>query len=135
MFEVVPTFELEGVPLNAPVVVLKLAHDGLLEMEKLSVSPLASLAVGLKLYACPTDADVAGVPLIFGALLVLVEDFAVIENVGKYVVRHESFTPIRMLLHVPAVVGVPRKRPVEVENVAHDGLLEITNVTGSSSGS
>ncbi|HEU4603399.1 MAG TPA: hypothetical protein VFS24_15605 [Steroidobacteraceae bacterium] len=74
-------------------------------------------------------------PLIFGAVLLVDEVFAVMENVGKYVVRQESVTPIFMLLHVPAEVGVPRSKPVLRENVAQEGLLEITNVTGSSSGS
>ncbi|HEU4603400.1 MAG TPA: hypothetical protein VFS24_15610 [Steroidobacteraceae bacterium] len=49
MFEVVPTFVLAGVPLNAPVEELKLVHDGLFEMEKVRGSPFASLAEGRKL--------------------------------------------------------------------------------------
>ena len=38
-----------GVPFSWPVVVLKLAHDGLLMMPKVSFWPSASLAVGTKL--------------------------------------------------------------------------------------
>jgi hypothetical protein len=44
----VPTLELEGVPLRAPVVVLKLAQDGILTMLKESVRPEGPLAVGVK---------------------------------------------------------------------------------------
>jgi hypothetical protein len=46
MPEVVPTCELAGVPLKRPVVLLKLAHEGLFVMEKTSESPFESLAVG-----------------------------------------------------------------------------------------
>ena len=46
MFEYVPTFAAAGVPLRRPVHVLKLAHDGRLEIAKRSLSPSGSLAVG-----------------------------------------------------------------------------------------
>ena len=46
MLEYVPTCELEGVPLKRPVVLLKVAQDGLLEIQKTSGSPFESLAVG-----------------------------------------------------------------------------------------
>ena len=48
MLENVPTFELVGVPDNRPVVLLKLAHVGRFEMLNVSLSPLASLALGVK---------------------------------------------------------------------------------------
>lgn len=48
MFAYVPTFVLAGVPLTWPVAILKLAHEGLFCTLKLSVSPFASLAVGVK---------------------------------------------------------------------------------------
>ena len=44
--EVVPTFALDGVPLNCPVEVLKLAHEGLAAMENVSVWPSGSEAAG-----------------------------------------------------------------------------------------
>jgi hypothetical protein len=49
MLEYVPTCELAGVPLSTPVLLLKVAHDGLFEIEKISGSPFESLAVGWKL--------------------------------------------------------------------------------------
>ena len=48
MFEYVPTFAAAGVPLNWPVLVLKLAHEGLLLIENVSVLPLGSVVVGVK---------------------------------------------------------------------------------------
>jgi hypothetical protein len=41
-----PTSAAVGVPPRSPVLVLKAAHDGLPVMEKLSVLPLASEALG-----------------------------------------------------------------------------------------
>ena len=66
---VIPTSALVGVPVNAPVAVLKLAHDGLLLMLYTSVSASTSPAVGVKLYglSCATLAD--GVPLMVGTAL------------------------------------------------------------------
>src|SRR5512138_732464 len=49
-----------GVPDNVPVEVEKLAQLGLFWMLYPSVSPSGSDAVGLKLYAVPTFADVLG---------------------------------------------------------------------------
>lgn len=72
MFDVVPTAV--GVPVNAPVVVLNVAQLGLLVMEYPNVSPFASEALGRKLYAVPTTADVDGVPVMVGAVLVEVDD-------------------------------------------------------------
>jgi hypothetical protein len=48
MFVNVPTLELVGVPDKRPVDVLNAAHDGLLEMLNVSLSPFASLALGVK---------------------------------------------------------------------------------------
>jgi len=67
MFEVVPVAL--GVPVKAPVVVLNVAQLGLLVIEKPNVSPFASDALGLKLYAAPTTAEVDGVPVMVGAVL------------------------------------------------------------------
>ena len=47
--EVVPVWLLVGVPVNAPLVVLKLAQAGLFWIEKLRVPPLGSVVVGVKL--------------------------------------------------------------------------------------
>jgi hypothetical protein len=47
MLEYVRTWELEGVPESRPVEVLNAAHVGLLETLNLSLSPLASLALGV----------------------------------------------------------------------------------------
>jgi hypothetical protein len=44
----VPTSALLGVPVSAPVTVLKLAHAGLFAMEKPSVPPLGLVVVGTK---------------------------------------------------------------------------------------
>jgi hypothetical protein len=43
----VPICELEGVPERRPVEVLNVAHVGLFEMLNVSLSPFASLAVGV----------------------------------------------------------------------------------------
>src|SRR5215218_3143661 len=51
MFEYVPTLLAPGVPDNRPVLVLNVAHAGLFWMLNASVSPSASAAVGMKLYA------------------------------------------------------------------------------------
>ena len=42
----VPTFAAAGVPDSWPVELLKLAHEGLAAIEKLSFAPLESLALG-----------------------------------------------------------------------------------------
>src|SRR5215469_5700307 len=47
MFASVPTLATAGVPDSCPVVVLKLAHEGLLAMLKVSVPPLGSVVVGV----------------------------------------------------------------------------------------
>ena len=111
-----------------PVVVLKVAHDGLLTMANVSLSPFASLAVGVKLYVLPTVTDFSGVPLIFGALfvvkLVVVEDFTVIVNAGSLVTSLPSLTLMTMLPVVPTLllVGWPHTWPVVVLKPSHDGL-------------
>ena len=61
-----PTLLDDGVPVSAPVVVLKLAQLGLLMIENVSVLPLGSVVLGVKLYAVPAVSDVAGLPLIVG---------------------------------------------------------------------
>ncbi len=46
-----------------------------------------------------------------------------------------SLTAMRMLVHKPTAVGVPRERPVEVLKLAHDGLLAIVKRRLALSGS
>jgi hypothetical protein len=46
---------------------LNVVNGGLCATENVSLSPSASLAVGWKLHAVPTNVCVVGVPLIFGA--------------------------------------------------------------------
>jgi len=64
---VVPTWPAEGVPLNAPVVVLKLAQAGWPVIEKMTVPVLAD-TVGLKEYALPAATLAAGVPAMLSAV-------------------------------------------------------------------
>jgi hypothetical protein len=115
-------FALAGVPESWPVVVLKLAHDGLFAIEYVSVSPSASAAVGRKLYALFTPTDVAGVPEIVGARLPCV---TAIENAGIAVDTLPSLTLIVIEANVPVAVGVPDKRPVDVLKDAQLGLFAI----------
>lgn len=92
--------ELEGVPERRPVEVLNVAQVGLLEMLNVSLSPFASLAVGVNEYAVPTRAEVAGVPEIVGALFEVEVDpeaFAVIENGASPAKYLPSPTAILML--------------------------------------
>jgi hypothetical protein len=96
-FEYVPTFELLGVPDSRPVVVLKLAHDGLLAMLNVSVLPFGSLAVGVKAYAFPAVTERAGEPLIVGGEFVEVAARTEIANAGSEAVVLPSLTVILML--------------------------------------
>ena len=66
---VVPTSTFVGEPVNAPVVVLKLAQVGLLTILKVNASFSSSKAAGIKLYTTSCTILVAGVPLIVGAAL------------------------------------------------------------------
>jgi len=131
----VPTSLAEGVPCNCPVVVLNVAHAGLLVIENVNGSPSGSLAVGVNEYAVPAVADVAGVPEITGGLFGAA--FTTIEKAGSDADALPSLTPITMPLFVPTslAAGVPCNRPVVVLNVAHAGLLVIENVNESPSGS
>jgi len=116
-----------GVPVSRPVEVENVAHVGRLTIEKVSVSPLASLAVGWNVYALPATTVVTGVPEIVGG--VFGRGDTLIENAGKEVLTVPSFTAMTILECVAAVVGVPLKRPVELENVAHAGAFEIVKLS------
>jgi hypothetical protein len=98
-----------------------------LTIEKVSASPLASLADGWNVYALPATTVVAGVPEIVGG--VFGRGDTLIENVGKEVVTVPSFTAMTIFECVAAVVGVPLKRPVELENVAQAGAFVIVKVS------
>ena len=58
-----------GVPVSCPVLVSKVAQSGTLEIAKVSASPSASEAVGVKTYVLPAITLVAGDPEICGAAL------------------------------------------------------------------
>ena len=59
-----------GVPVSRPLRLRNVAQLGLLMMEKVKGSLLASEAVGIKLYSWPVVTVVVGEPLIMGAVLV-----------------------------------------------------------------
>jgi hypothetical protein len=135
MFANTPAFAAVGVPVKAPVVVLKFAQPGLFWMANVKVVPaFASLAVGVKEYAAPAFTDVAGVPEIVGGVF---DDVTVMENAASDADAVPSLTLITMLLFVPtcAAPGVPCSRPVVVSKVAHTGRFAIENVSGSLSAS
>jgi hypothetical protein len=94
MFEYVPTLAASGVPEILPVVVLNVAQEGLLAIEKVSASPLASVAVGWKLYRLFAFNEVLGVPLIFGAELPLP---TAMPKAGSEAANLPSLTLITML--------------------------------------
>ena len=87
-----PTLPDPGVPESLPVLVLKVAQLGLFWMEKVSVPPLGSVVVGVKLYAVPAVAVVAGVPLIVGAAAAV----TVIEKAASEALEEPSLTEITM---------------------------------------
>jgi hypothetical protein len=89
-----PTFAAVGVPESLPVLALNVAQVGLFATLKVSGSPSASLADGVKLYGCPAVTTLAGEPLIDGALFA--EALTEIENAGKPVLLRPSLT--RMLM-------------------------------------
>jgi hypothetical protein len=133
MFEYVPTSPAAGVPWRRPVLVEKVAHEGSLVIENVSGSSSSSFAVGVNEYRMPSRTEVGGVPEIVGG--VFGESVTVIVNAGSAAVSSPSLTLILMFANVPAAVGVPCRRPVLVENVAHEGGPVIENVSGSSSSS
>ena len=129
---VVPTSALPGVPLSLPVAGSNVAHDGLLVMLKVSVSPASrSDAVGVKLYAVSSATEVGGVPEMVGGSLTLV---TVRSNGGSDAeTPAESVTVITIPVVVPtsALRGVPLNTPVAALKPAHDGLLAMLKVSVS----
>lgn len=62
IFAYVPRCCINGMPVNAPDVVLKDAQDGMLVIANASLSPSGSLPVGVKLYCISCIAVDGGVP-------------------------------------------------------------------------
>jgi len=79
------------VPLSRPVVVLKLAQEGLLTMENVRMLPDGSVAVGVNEYAVPAVTLVPGEPEIVGADEAAV---TVIANAGSEALATPSVTLI-----------------------------------------
>ena len=125
---------LPGVPMSAPVVVLKLAQLGLLLMLNVSGSLSGSLAVGAKLYEASCTTLVAGVPDIIGASLRLITS---ILKAGSVTLNSPSLTLITIPVVMPTSLlpGMPVSVPVVVLKLAQLGLLLMLNVSGSLSGS
>jgi hypothetical protein len=124
-----------GVPDSRPVVVLKLAQEGRLDMVHVRVCPSTSVALGWKTYAALIVAVVPGVPLIRGALLV--GAVTLIENAGKEALNEPSETVMTIFEYVPVWLteGVPDSVPVVVLNDAHLGRFAIENVRACDSAS
>jgi hypothetical protein len=95
-----PTCELLGVPVSAPVAMLKVAQAGLLLTEKEIGLPSGSLAVGWKEYALPAVTLVGGDPEITGGWFVGVGAFTVIENAGN---DAESWPSLTLMMMFPYV--------------------------------
>ena len=109
----VPILLFIGVPLNLPVVVSKLAQDGLFVIEKVKVSFIsASFTVGTKLYALSSFILVLGIPLIVGASFVF--EIVILKGFKLVLVFELSVTVIIISLVVPTslFVGVPLNSPV-----------------------
>ena len=111
------------------MLVLKVAQLGWPEIEKVSVLPLGSVVVGVKLYAEPAVTEAAGVPLIVGGGLLAA--FTVIEKLGSEALLVPSLTEITMLEEVPtlAACGVPESWPVLALKLAQLGGFEIEKVS------
>jgi hypothetical protein len=86
----VPTSAAAGVPVSCPLAMLKLAHEGLLLIEKVRPLPAGSLAVGANEYAIPTVARVPGMPEIEGPATI------VIVNAGSDALATPSLTLMTM---------------------------------------
>jgi hypothetical protein len=142
MLVYVPTFAVAGVPVRAPEAVVNAAQLGIFWMLKVSASPSASDAEGVKLYAVPAVAEVPGVPDIVGGWLDGGGDdpadaATVIVNALSDAVALPSLTLITMFAYVPVweLEGVPVRVPVEALKVAHTGLFWMLNVSALPSAS
>jgi hypothetical protein len=147
MFANAPTLLVAGLPLKAPVTLLKLAHEGLLAIVKVSVSWLASEAVGWNEYVAPATTVVIGVPEIVGGVLLggvvggdgeegggLEAGAAMIvmaKGVSEALPPLPSLTEMLMSAVCPTspAAGVPVNCPELVLNSAQSGLPSIANVS------
>jgi hypothetical protein len=155
MFANVPTLLVAGFPLKAPVTLLKLAHEGLLAIVKVSLSLFASEAVGTNEYVAPATTVVIGVPEICGGVLLGgVGDVGGVGEVGgglaaggAMIVMAKganaalpplpSLTEMTISADCPTSVlaGVPVNCPELVLKTAQSGLPSIANVSVLPSGS
>lgn len=108
-----------------PVVVENVAQVGRFVTLNVSVLPLESAAVGVKLYAAPATTVAGGVPLIVGATLAGAA--TVMAKPGSDVVAVPSVTEMTMPVKLPTLpaAGVPLRRPVLVLKLAQDGRFEM----------
>jgi len=109
-------------PVSRPVEVLKAAHDGQFATEKRTVR-VVPVALGWNAYVVPAGTLTTGVPLSLSD----VEDVppTVMLNGGNDVREKPSLAVITMLENLPVALGVPRRRPVLVSNVVHEGAFEM----------
>src|SRR5687768_6955855 len=130
-----PTLPAPGVPDRRPVHASNVAQDGRFAMVNESVSPSASVATGLKSYACPSRAAVGGAPAIVGAELPA--GTTSMANGASSAVELPSVTRMTMSTCTPsaAAVGVPPRRPDDDWNDAHGGSLTMLKTSGAPSGS
>ena len=112
----------------------KLAQVGLPTMLKVSVSPFASAAVGRNEELVPVCTLVSGEPAMVGALLTTAAE-TLIWNGASDATFLPSLAEMVMSGDTPAADGVPLRRPVVEEKVAHVGLPLIRNTTVRPSGS
>src|SRR5450631_3609816 len=105
-------------------------------MEKVSACPCGSLAVGVKLYAEPTVAEVAGVPLIVGGPSPVDAETIMVKAASEAVAVPLS-TLMTMLVKLPtsAAAGVPESSPVTLLKFAHEGWFWTEKVRASPFGS
>jgi hypothetical protein len=117
-----------AVPESWPVAILKFAQEGLFWILNESASPLASAAVGLKLYAAEAGTDVAGLPEMVGAALVtpLVTR---IENGGRDDDSLPSLAVTTIFGNVAFMPAgaVPVNTPVYRLKLPHEGLPDMLN--------
>lgn len=83
----------------------------------------------------PTLPPVDGVPVIVGAEFELDVPDTVILNEGSEVDETPSVATIMIDENVPAAVGVPESKPLDVLKLAHAGLLRMDQVRALPSGS